>query len=134
MVAALRAAPARLLARQRCGAEGDNVVNSCLRGRAGAFWGRMPQRSLYLAAYDICDPKRLRKALAVMKQFATGGQKSVFECFLTEAEKERLVREMREVIAEKEDRFFLIPVEMRSPVHVLGIGVPPEDPPYYYAG
>jgi len=94
----------------------------------------MPQRSLYLAAYDICDPKRLRKALAVMKQFATGGQKSVFECFLTEAEKERLVREMREVIAEKEDRFFLIPVEMRSPVHVLGIGVPPEDPPYYYAG
>jgi len=94
----------------------------------------MPQRRLYLAAYDICDPKRLRKALAVMKQFATGGQKSVFECFLTEAEKERLVREMRDVIERREDRFFLIPVEMRSPVRVLGIAVPPEDPPFYYAG
>lgn len=94
----------------------------------------MPERRLYLAAYDIADAKRLRKALAVMKQFATGGQKSVFECFLAEAEKGRLIREMQEVIDAKEDRFFLIPVEMRSPVRVLGIAVAPEDPPYYYAG
>lgn len=94
----------------------------------------MPQRSLYLAAYDISDARRLRKALAVMKQFATGGQKSVFECFLTEAEKARLIREMREVIDAAEDRFFLIPVEMRSPVRTLGIATPPEDPPFYFAG
>ncbi|MCS7042810.1 MAG: CRISPR-associated endonuclease Cas2 [Bryobacteraceae bacterium] len=94
----------------------------------------MPARSLYLAAYDICDPRRLRKGLAVMKQFATGGQKSVFECFLTEAEKNRLIREMKDVIDPREDRFFLIPVEMRSPVRTLGIAIPPEDPPFYYAG
>lgn len=95
---------------------------------------QQPARRLYLAAYDICDASRLRKGLAVMKQFATGGQKSVFECFLTEAEKQRLIREMREVIDPREDRFFLIPVEMRSPVRTLGIAVPPEDPPFYYAG
>ncbi|GIU76153.1 MAG: CRISPR-associated endoribonuclease Cas2 1 [Bryobacteraceae bacterium] len=94
----------------------------------------MPDRSLYLAAYDICDPGRLRKALHVMKQYATGGQKSVFECFLTEAEKQRLIGEMREVIEPREDRFFLIPIEMRSPVRTLGIAVPPEDLPFYYAG
>ncbi|MGB9611114.1 MAG: CRISPR-associated endonuclease Cas2 [Bryobacteraceae bacterium] len=94
----------------------------------------MPDRSLYLAAYDISDPGRLRRALHVMKQYASGGQKSVFECFLTEAEKQRLIGEMREVIDAREDRFFLIPIEMRSPVKTLGIAVPPEDPPFYYAG
>ena len=120
--------------RQDCAGFCDNVVKSCQGGEPGAFWGRMPQRSLYLAAYDISDAKRLRKGLAVMKQFATGGQKSVFECFLTEAEKERLGEEMREGIEPNEDRFFLIPVEMRSPVRVLGIAVAPEDPPFYYAG
>lgn len=100
----------------------------------GQTGGGMPQRSLYLAAYDISDAGRLRKALAVMKQFATGGQKSVFECFLTEAEKARLIAEMREVIDSREDRFFLIPIEMRSRVRTLGIAVAPEDPPFYYAG
>jgi CRISPR-associated protein Cas2 len=94
----------------------------------------MPERRLYLAAYDISDPKRLRRGLAVMKQFATGGQKSVFECFLTEAEKIRLIWEIRTVIHPDEDRFFLIPIETRSPVRTLGIAVAPEDPPYYYAG
>jgi len=94
----------------------------------------MPERRLFLAAYDISCPKRLRKGLDVMKQFATGGQKSVFECFLTEAEKDRLIREMQQVIHPGQDRFFLIPIEPRSPVHTLGIAVPPEDPPFYYAG
>lgn len=94
----------------------------------------MPDRRLNLAAYDISDPKRLRKGLDAMKQFATGGQKSVFECFLTEAEKERLIREMSLVLHPAEDRFFLIPIEMRSPVRTLGIAVAPADPPFYYAG
>jgi len=44
------------------------------------------------------------------------------------------VEEMREVIEPNEDRFLLIPVEMRSRVRVLGIAVAPEDPPFYYAG
>lgn len=36
----------------------------------------------YLAAYDVSDPKRLQQALHVLRDYATGGQKSVFECFL----------------------------------------------------
>lgn len=94
----------------------------------------MPARSLYLAAYDVSDPKRLRKALDVMKRYATGGQKSVFECFLTEAEKNDLLGEITEVLDPHADRFFLTPVDRRTPVRTLGIAVPPSDPPFYYAG
>ena len=94
----------------------------------------MPARTLYLAAYDVSDPKRLRKALDVMKRYATGGQKSVFECFLTEAEKERLLSEITEILNPLADRFFLTPVDPRVAVRTLGIAVPPCDPPFYYAG
>ena len=94
----------------------------------------MSTRDFFLAAYDVADPRRLAAALELIKGHATGGQKSVFECFLTDAEKQRLIGEMREVIEPREDRFFLIPIEMRSPVRTLGIAVPPEDPPFYYAG
>ncbi len=94
----------------------------------------MPGRRLFLAAYDISDPRRLRKALEVMKQYATGGQKSVFECFLTEPEKNRMVGEMQQVIAPQEDRFFLIPIGAEEEIRTLGIAVKPCDPPFYYAG
>lgn len=94
----------------------------------------MPARSLYLAAYDVRDSRRLGKALDVMKRFATGGQKSVFECFLTEAEKKELPLAMSETLDPAADRFFLIPVDPRVRVRTLGIAVGPCDPPFYYAG
>lgn len=43
----------------------------------------MPQRQLFLAAYDVREPKRLQKALHVLRDYTCGGQKSVFECYLT---------------------------------------------------
>ncbi|MEA3643999.1 MAG: CRISPR-associated endonuclease Cas2, partial [Lamprobacter sp.] len=47
----------------------------------------MPHRTLYIAAYDVSDNARLRDALKVLKGYASGRQKSVFECFLTDAER-----------------------------------------------
>jgi hypothetical protein len=44
----------------------------------------------------------------------------VFECFLTEAEKARLLGAMRQVIEQR--------------VRTMGIAVAPEDPPYFYVG
>jgi hypothetical protein len=32
------------------------------------------QRTLYLVAYDICDPRRLARALKIVRAYATGGQ------------------------------------------------------------
>jgi CRISPR/Cas system-associated endoribonuclease Cas2 len=62
-------------------------------------------RRLYVAAYDICAPRRLRAALHVLKGYATGGQKSVFECFLTPAERAALLAEIGQVIEASEDSF-----------------------------
>jgi CRISPR-associated protein Cas2 len=94
----------------------------------------MSKRSLYIAAYDISDDARLRKALFVLRNYSTGGQKSVFECFLTEAEKRQLIAEVKDVIDEEADRFLLLRLDPRMKVRVLGIAVPPADPEFFYVG
>lgn len=94
----------------------------------------MTDRSLYLAAYDIRSPRRLRAALQLVKGHATGGQKSVYECFLTPAERRQLLTGMREVLAMQEDCFLLLRLDPRSRVHALGIAIEPQDPPFFYHG
>jgi CRISPR-associated protein Cas2 len=93
----------------------------------------MPNRILYLAAYDVTDPDRLQAALHVLKGYACGGQKSVFECYLTERERQALVMEIRQVLDLTHDRFLLLPLgEVK--VRTLGIALPPADPDFYYVG
>jgi CRISPR-associated protein Cas2 len=94
----------------------------------------MTQRTLHIAAYDVSDDARLRDALKVLKAYATGRQKSVFECFLTPAERERLLAEVRGVLHPIEDRFLLVRLDPRGKVRVLGRGVKPVDPPWFYVG
>jgi CRISPR-associated protein Cas2 len=94
----------------------------------------MTQRTLYLAAYDITDPSRLRRALHVLRDYATGGQKSVFECFLTPAEKQELETRMNELLDHEADRFFTLRLCPRRKPLTLGIGTRPVDPTYFYFG
>jgi CRISPR-associated protein Cas2 len=94
----------------------------------------MPERRLHIAGYDISDPKRLARALKAVRNYATGGQLSVHECFLTAAEKRALWVEMSKIIDLREDRFFLLRLDPRSAVRTLGIALPPEDPPFFYHG
>ena len=89
---------------------------------------------LHIAAYDVTDPKRLRKALDVVKNYASGGQKSVYECFLTEAERVRLIREMEAVIDIHQDRFLLLRLDPRARIITFGIAQPPAEPTLYYVG
>ena len=92
------------------------------------------RRPLYLAAYDVADPKRLRKVRRVTGQFATGGQKSVFECFLTVSERRDLIWEACSLIDEEEDRFALLRVEERTRPVLLGIAAPAGDTGFRYVG
>ena len=78
----------------------------------------MPNRILYLAAYDVTDPDRLQAALRVLKGYACGGQKSVFECFLTDRERQTLVFEVRQVLDLARDRFLLLPLVGLSLIHI----------------
>jgi len=92
----------------------------------------METRSLYLAAYDVADPRRLRAALELVKGYSTGGQKSVHECFLTEGEKAQLLHNMALVLEEDEDSFLLLRLDPRARVLTLGKAVEPVDAPYFY--
>lgn len=94
----------------------------------------MPDRQLFLAAYDIAHPRRLKAALEIVRGYATGGQKSVHECFLSEGEKTALLHAMAQLLDETEDRFLLLRLDPRSPVLTLGIADAPVDAPYFYFG
>jgi CRISPR-associated protein Cas2 len=94
----------------------------------------MTTRNLYLAAYDISQPRRLREALKLTRTYATGGQKSVHELFLTPAERAKLVEDMSILLDLDTDRFLLIALDPRSRVHTLGIATAPADPDYFYVG
>jgi CRISPR-associated protein Cas2 len=94
----------------------------------------MPQRHLFIAAYDVSDAQRLRDALKILKGYASGRQKSVFECFLTPGERRALLEEIADVLDAVEDRFMLLRLEPRGKVRVRGKGVKPIDPPWFYVG
>lgn len=94
----------------------------------------MAKRALYIAAYDVSEPARLRKVHHVVKRFATGGQKSVFECFLTPSEREDLLAGAREILDEDEDRIALLRIEPRTQPMLLGVAVPAADPDFFYIG
>ncbi len=94
----------------------------------------MTKRTLFIAAYDIRNSRRLRLALKRVRAYASGGQKSVFECYLTAVECRNLLADVREVIDEDEDSFFLLRLDRRCQVMTLGKAVPPQDGTFYYVG
>ena len=94
----------------------------------------MPQRQLFLAAYDVRESKRLQKALHVLRDYTCGGQKSVFECYLTIAERKRLISRVLGVIDESEDFFLIVPLRQSAPVKTIGTATPPADDNFLYIG
>ena len=94
----------------------------------------MTQRFLHLACYDVAEPRRLAAALKLARVYATGGQKSVHELFLTAAERITLVEDMSALLDLDTDRFLLLRLDPRSRVYTLGKAVQPADPDYFYVG
>lgn len=60
-------------------------------------------RRRYLVAYDIADPKRLRRVGAIMESFGQRLQYSVFICDLSEGEVSQLEGEVLMVMRLDED-------------------------------
>lgn len=92
----------------------------------------MPHRDLHLACYDVAEPRRLAAALKLARRYATGGQKSAHELFLTPAERDTLVADMRALLVLDDDRFLLLRLDPRSRVYILGKAVAPADPDFFY--
>ncbi|PJG82412.1 CRISPR-associated endonuclease Cas2 [Caviibacterium pharyngocola] len=65
------------------------------------------QRTRYLIAYDICDPKRLYRVHKKVESYAIGGQKSFYECWLTAHELAKFRVEITALMECFEDRLFI---------------------------
>lgn len=94
----------------------------------------MSQRDFYLAAYDISHDRRRSAALALVRGYTTGGQKSVHEVFLSRGERQELLHTMALLLNEAEDRFFLLRLDPRARAYALGVASQPADPDYFYVG
>ena len=94
----------------------------------------MSHRDLFLAAYDVAQPRRLASALRLARRYATGGQKSVHELYLTAAERLRLLADMMLLLEKSEDRFLLLRLDARCRIHTLGMADQPADPDFFYVG
>ena len=92
-----------------------------------------PQRQLYLAAYDIACDRRRAGALKRLRGYATGGQKSVHEVWLTPAEKREVLADMGLLLG-TDDRFALLRLDPRARTLLRGRALAPAEPALFYVG
>lgn len=83
-------------------------------------------RNLYLVAYDIRDPKRLRAVFKLMRGHGDHLQYSVFRCELSDRERAELVTRLGEKIKPSEDQVLLVPLgpangQREVQIHALGL-------------
>ena len=83
----------------------------------------------YLVAYDIADPKRLRKVARACEDFGLRKQYSVFFCRLSATDLVRLRSRLHEVIDLERDQVLFIPLCKRcaDQIETLGRPIEPHD-------
>lgn len=91
-------------------------------------------RHLFLVGYDISSNRRRRRALKVVKGQAVGGQKSLYECWLTAGELQQAMAALRRLIDPATDRVLFVRLDPRATIRTLGVAVPPADGDFFYAG
>lgn len=69
---------------------------------------------VYLVAYDICEPKRLRNIAKVCEDYGIRVQYSVFECRLEEVQFQRLWGELLDVMDPSEDRLVAYKLDAKA--------------------
>ena len=92
------------------------------------------ERTLYLVAYDITENRRLNRVRHFLKGYSTGGQKSCYECFLSDGELGNVKTGLESLIETAEDRVHIFTMDGRSRTHTLGIALQPKDPAFFYVG
>lgn len=80
----------------------------------------------YLVAYDISDPKRLRKVATVCEDFGYRKQLSVFLCRLSTTDFVRLRTRLYDVIDLEEDQVLFIPLCGKCVNAIEALGRPTE--------
>ena len=78
------------------------------------------QRTLYLVAYDVCDPRRLYRVSRYLTGYKVGGQKSVLEIWATEAEQHEIRDQLERLMLPDEDRLHILALDSRMMVRCKG--------------
>ncbi len=81
----------------------------------------------FLVAYDIRDPKRLRKVYRKMRGFGDAVQYSIFMCSLSPTNFQLLLMSLEELIDSSEDRIMVVdlgPTEGKWKDRVTFLGEP----------
>ncbi|MCC6751960.1 MAG: CRISPR-associated endonuclease Cas2 [Deltaproteobacteria bacterium] len=84
-------------------------------------------RQTYIVAYDICDPKRLRKVFKLMRGWGDHLQLSVFQCELNPRELVELRAGLGQLLHHDEDQVLFVnvgPVEGRGATSITALGRP----------
>jgi len=71
---------------------------------------------MFLIAYDITDPKRLRKSAKLLESHGIRVQYSVFELYLDRKEVTPIIDELRKIIDEEKDKLYVYPIS-EKPEH-----------------
>lgn len=82
-------------------------------------------RLAYIVAYDISDPKRLRRVHRTMRGYGDALQLSVFRCQLSASERVLMIEALTKIIHAREDQVLIVnlgPAEHRgaNSIHTLG--------------
>jgi CRISPR-associated protein Cas2 len=88
-------------------------------------------RHRYLVAYDVADPKRLRRVYKKLFGFGDPLQYSVFRCDLSDVERTKLREELAALIHHTEDRVMIVDIGLvtgRADVAFEYLGVQKDTP------
>ena len=77
-------------------------------------------RTLYLVAYDVCEPRRLARVGRYFKSYRVAGQKSVPEIWITPAELRTILSDLGHLLDSNTDRIQLIALDSRMQPRCMG--------------
>lgn len=83
----------------------------------------MAAARLHLICYDIRDPSRLAHVGRRVGAYASGGQKSVRECWLTPRERRELIHGLQQDMDLRRDRLLVVRLDPRGRPRTLGRGI-----------
>ena len=78
-------------------------------------------RTLYLVCYDVADQGRLHRVHKTVQAYAVGGQKSFYECWLTQTELRSLKRTLRDLIELSQDCVHIFQLDPRITPFFYGL-------------
>lgn len=80
----------------------------------------------YLVCYDVVNDRRRNKVAHLLEGYGLRVQKSVFECVLSDAQREMVCRKLEKYLKPEEDQVRFYPMSGHTRRKVMILGMQPE--------